>query len=458
MNKSLLLIPILGILLTSGCQLFEDDLGTNNGVLAVAIPTTTEDFISDNYPDYDIDSADEDDICDDVPVYEVELENGSGPDIDLYFDLDWNFLFEAVDIAVADLPAAVTATIQSEYPNHQIEQDETERWTYPDGTVRFQVELELGSEDIELVLNEDGSIHCVGISNDDDDDDDDDDDGNGSSVNIPADVTSFINDNYGSYDIDGAYEEDICDDVAVYEIELEDGSGPDIDLYFDLDWNFLFEAVDIPVADLPAAVTAAIQSEYPNHQIEQDETERWTYADGTVRYQVELESSSEDDVELVLNGDGSIHCVGTSNDDDDDDDDDDDGNGSSVNIPADVTSFINDNYGSYDIDGAYEEDICDDVPVYEVELEDGAGPDIDLYFDLDWNFLFEAVEIAVADLPAAVTATIQSEYPGYQIEQDETERWTYPDGTIRYQVYLESSSEDIELVLNADGSIHCTDD
>jgi hypothetical protein len=91
MNKSLLLIPILGILLTSGCQLFEDDLGTNNGVLAVAIPTTTEDFISDNYPDYDIDSADEDDICDDVPVYEVELENGSGPDIDLYFDLDWNF-------------------------------------------------------------------------------------------------------------------------------------------------------------------------------------------------------------------------------------------------------------------------------------------------------------------------------------------------------------------------------
>jgi uncharacterized protein YdeI (BOF family) len=249
-------------------------------------------------------------------------------------------------------------------------------------------------------------------------------------------------------------------------VELEDGPGPDIDLYFDMDWNFLFQATDIANAALPSAVTASIQSQYPGYTIEQGSSERFDFPDGSVQYYVELESNSNNDLEVVLKADGSIVCTDTSsNDDDDDDDDDNNGNGNngnngqSVNIPSATLDFINGNYPGFQVQGAHTEDLCDDVPVYEVELEDGPGPDIDLYFDLNWNYLFQATDIANAALPSAVTASIQSQFPGYTIEQGQSERFDFPDGSVQYYVELESNSDDdLEVVLKADGSIVCTDE
>ena len=84
--------------------------------------------------------------------------------------------------------------------------------------------------------------------------------------------------------------------------------------------------------------------------------------------------------------------------------------------------------------------------------------DIDLYFDLDGNFLFEGDDISTASLPAAVVATLNAQYPNYNI--NDAEMLTLPDGSIQYWVEVENDDDDDEdeydVVLTADGSIICS--
>ncbi|MCU0346666.1 MAG: PepSY-like domain-containing protein, partial [Saprospiraceae bacterium] len=191
--------------------------------------------------------------------------------------------------------------------------------------------------------------------------------------------------------------------------------------------TFLFEATDVQNAALPSAVLATVQSQFPGYSIEPGNSERYDFPDGSVQYHVELEHSTAPDLDVVLQANGTIVCTDTSDDDNDDDsdddsDDDNDDNNSGgsnnaepSNIPADALDFINSNFAGYDVQDVNDDDLCNDVPVYEVELENGPGPDIDLYFDLSWNFLFEATDVQNAALPSAVLATVQSQFPGYSI-------------------------------------------
>ena len=134
---------------------------------------------------------------------------------------------------------------------------------------------------------------------------------------------------------------------------------------------------------------------------------------------------------------------------------------SSSEIPGDVLSFIQENYPGYRIEEFEKEDLCNDEYYYEVELEDGPGEDKELYFSLQWEFLFELVEISTDDLPSAVTNTIERDYPNHEIEKDDIYRLIWNDDTIQYLVELEGgpgSDSDPEIIFDADGSIDCIDD
>ncbi|MEO0877743.1 MAG: hypothetical protein AAFY48_24335, partial [Bacteroidota bacterium] len=120
--------------------------------------------------------------------------------------------------------------------------------------------------------------------------------------------------------------------------------------------------------------------------------------------------------------------------------------------------FITMNYPGYQVTSAETEDICDDVLLYEVELEDGPGPDVELYFDLNWAFQFAQTEINADQLPDAVLTAIAMDYAGYEVDGDEVERQEWVDGELRFSMELESANEDLEIIFNADGSLYCLDD
>ncbi|MEL6659663.1 MAG: PepSY-like domain-containing protein [Bacteroidota bacterium] len=295
-------------------------------------------------------------------------------------------------------------------------------------------------------------------------------------IELPEAVTNFLAENYPDFQIRSSDEEDLCGDIPVLEVELEDGPGPDVDLYFTPVGEFLFVATDITVAELPEAVLATIANDFMDYTINPDDVERFDYPDGSVEYEVELvhNSTGEED-DAVFAADGSLICFDDDGDDDDDEEEDDEGEdddddeeddegeddddeNNSVDLPEEVRDFIMMNYPGYEIRSAETEDICDDVLMYEVELEDGPGPDVELYFNLDWEFQFTQTEISANELPDAVLSTIAMNYADFEIDEDKVERQEWADGVLRFSLELESADEDLEIIFNADGSLYCLDD
>lgn len=292
--------------------------------------------------------------------------------------------------------------------------------------------------------------------------------------NLPESVRDFIFTNYSGYRLDNIHTEDICHDSLVLEVELEDGPGPDVDLYFSLDGTFLFAAKDISVNNLPEAVANAITTGFPSYVIDNnsDDLERFEFENGSVQFKVKLRPAvgSGSSLEVIFDANGTIICQdgsGSNGNDDNGGDDNGSGDDNSNNnggnnnsgVPGSVSNYVSTNYPGYRISSAHNEDLCDHSIVLKVELEDGPGPDIDLYFKLSGEFLFAAIEISPANLPSAVKAAITSRFPGLDIEDDETERYEFPNGTIQYKVELErDSGSDIEVVFSANGDIVCRKD
>lgn len=286
-----------------------------------------------------------------------------------------------------------------------------------------------------------------------------------SPADLPESVINYVNENYAGSRFDRVRLEDICDSTAI-KVELEDGSSSNVELYFSLAGDLLFTAKDIAASALPAAVRATIGAQFATYVIDStgDDIERWEFADSSVQYKVKLlpRSGSGAKLEVIFNANGGVVCRDSSGNDDDDDDNGNDDNGNDDNgnnngsLPNNVTNYIRANYNGYRIDSWHNEDLCDNRIVLKVELEDGPGPDVDLYFTQAGEFLFAAKEIKISDLPNAIRNAIATNFPGYGIEDDKTERFQLADGSFQYKVELErNSGSDVEVIFDANGRIVC---
>lgn len=457
---------LFSLFLASGCQLLESDEFVLND--PIELPEVAANFITTNFPDFAIRGQDGEDLCDNTDVLKVELEDGPGPDIDLYFTLAGEFLFSATDIMSDELPQAVRATIDSAFATYVIDASSVERFDYPDGSVQYEVELiDANGEDHDLVIAPDGAIICWEADFPDDDDDDDDNDGRDSLfTTLPDSVRTFISNTYGGYRVDDVAREDLCDDEYFFEVELEDGPGPDIDLYFSLDWVFRFSASDISADQIPVTVSDAVATDFPGYQIVAGKAERLNYPNGDVAYLLEIENADGRDRDVVYDSSGTLKCDDDDDSDDDDDDDsddddddsdDDDDDDRNVTLPDSIRAYVSSLYAGYRIDGVERDDLCDDQYYFKVELEDGPGGDIDLYFDLGWQLSFTATEIDAAALPSAVMTTLANDFPGAQIDGDDIERLDFPDGSVQYYLEVATSGDDYDLVYTAAGVLVCSD-
>lgn len=320
MKKSILFaIGLLGLLyLFPSCSEFSDDDDLYIDIPIDSLPDNIIPFLQENYGGYSIRHAELEDLCDSTLVYELELEDGPGPDVDLVFNLQGEFLFAAMEILLADLPEAVLNSIESNFSGYSIDEDDIEQFELADGSIQYEVELDADNDsdrDIDVVFDENGEIVCQEEESDDDDGRDDDGDDDCDEIdfeNVPDSVLTFINSNFQGYSIDDDVEcETLCDSTLVYEIELEDGPNDDdddVELYFDLDWNFLFSAREISVNDLPEEILNAIRTQFPGYTIEDDDTERFELADGSIQYLVELEPESGSDMNVIFDTEGSVYC------------------------------------------------------------------------------------------------------------------------------------------------------
>lgn len=322
MKKLIFLVPLFGILIAlSSCHEDSSDFSPSD------LPPSVIHFINDHYPSSQLDRVRLEDICDSTAI-KVELEGGSSANVKLYFSLTGDLLFTARDIAASALPAAVRATIDAQFATYAIDStgDDIERWEFSDGTLQYKVKLlprnGVGSK-LEIIFNANGNVLCRDSSGNGSDDNGNDDNsngnGNGSDDNsngnngnnnnggLPSNVATYISTNYPGYHIDNSHNEDLCDNQIVLKVELEDGPGPDVDLYFSSAGAFLFAAKEIKTSDLPNAVRNAINTNFPGYQLD-NKTERLQLADGSVQYKVELKRNSGSDVKVIFDANGAIVC------------------------------------------------------------------------------------------------------------------------------------------------------
>jgi len=107
--------------------------------------------------------------------------------------------------------------------------------------------------------------------------------------------------------------------------------------------------------NLPTIINDYLAANYPDYSI--DESEEETLCDGTVVYEVELENSNDDEIELTFDTEGSLLFseseIGTSD------------------LPSAVTNSLATNYADYSIEEAERLDMYDDTKRYEVEIKNG---------------------------------------------------------------------------------------
>ena len=298
-----------------------------------------------------------------------EDDNGGTPFSSVFND---NLLYtpceEDLDITADELPDAIFAYLESNYPGFEI--DDLDQYL-ENGDQRFGLEIDYQDQEIELLFNAEGELISSGPDTDDvyvdddqlpqaaldylnikfpnaaieevsieveygieffdvdlsngvdvyftadgtfacseeDDDEGDDDEGDDDEGDDDTDLTQnaveYIQDNYPGYTIDNIDLEDYCGG-EILEVEIEMGD-EDRDLYFEQNGTFLFEEISIAVEALPQEVMSALQAEYPGFGI--TDAEQLDMADGSTRYWVEVEKDQSDqEFEIILESDGSIVC------------------------------------------------------------------------------------------------------------------------------------------------------
>ena len=179
------------------------------------VPPAILQYVADNYPsDVYIDEMDTEPFG-----YEVELSN----DVELYFDMDGNFISQDIDndddeitVPVSDLPQNAQTLIESHFSGAQAIYLSKNTVTDDDGTV-YELKLDNG---FEIDFDQDGNWTDI--------------EGNRQQVPdalIPQEILSYVLSNYPS----PLFIEGIDKESYGYQIEVSN----DVDLKFDADGNFI---------------------------------------------------------------------------------------------------------------------------------------------------------------------------------------------------------------------------
>ncbi|MCB0526297.1 MAG: PepSY-like domain-containing protein [Lewinellaceae bacterium] len=88
--------------------------------------------------------------------------------------------------------------------------------------------------------------------------------------------------------------------------------------------------------------------------------------------------------------------------------------------------------------------------VFEVEFRQ-LGQKSSAKIEANGNFLESETNIKRSDLPVTVVQALNTQFAGYKIEK--TEKVTFPDGSVAYELEIEKGEQSLEVQFNADGKL-----
>jgi len=122
-------------------------------------------------------------------------------------------------------------------------------------------------------------------------------------------------------------------------------------------------------------------------------------------------------------------------------------------LSTEINAYISTNYSGYTVIHAEIDTICEGV-VTEVLVALTNEQPLKLVFDSASAYLFKAQRIEYSAVPALVSAAVTANYSTFTAMK-RCELYTFPDGALKYKVFLKSTSAKKLVTFNADGSVSC---
>jgi len=230
-----------------------------------------------------------------LTYFEAEFgEDGAESEIKL--DEEGRIVEEERELPTSELPAAAMKSVESEYPDAEIEEVELVMRTY------YEVELESDGKGVTLLVLENGFVlDPASALEPDDEDEGEDDDPEESQVawdDLPEVVQkAFLSHREGVQPLEIEMEK--SGDRVYYEGEYEEENGVEHEIKVDASGMVIEVEDEMDGSRLPDSIKAAVQSKYPDAEIEEASLKRSTY------YVVELEID-EKEVEVKVLGNGML--------------------------------------------------------------------------------------------------------------------------------------------------------
>ncbi len=122
-------------------------------------------------------------------------------------------------------------------------------------------------------------------------------------------------------------------------------------------------------------------------------------------------------------------------------------------LSTEINAYISTNYSGYTVIHAEIDTICEGV-VTEVLVALTNEQPLKLVFDSASAYLFKAQRIEYSAVPTLVSAAVTANYSTYTAMK-RCELYTYPDGALKYNVFMKSTSARKQVTFNADGTVSC---
>lgn len=420
-------------------------------------------------------------------VYEIEFELNR-IDHEVWYDANANLLMHKQDIALTELPQAVTAAIATDYPGYIV--DEAEK-VVKGNITGYYVDLEKNKTEIHAFYKEDGTFIAKNLWEDDSVKPGNDASaetpsvggsltaeqadalieayyaGNDTDVlpgNVPAAITQSFNTLFPT-----ARDVDWETSAEVYKADFEINN-VDYDAWYATDGTLLAYKFDINRSSLPQSVKATIGSLFAGYAI--DDAEK-VVKTGSIGYQLELENRNvEEDAFILEDGTYISNLFYKSSN-----------SGNPPTHPIIPEIPIGDNYTDEQIDQlllAYERGKDTDVhpsavpaaistafasqfpnsydaewervdKTYKVEFEIG-NTDYEAWYVESGVILMYTQEVRYNTVPPAVSNAVASQYNGYVVDGCDY----FLKGTVKgYIIELENKKTGAELTVlyTADGTL-----
>lgn len=132
------------------------------GTIAIdKLPAGVNEFVTKNYPGYQIKSAASDPLCQGGDAIDVAITKRGVPNLSVIFRPDGQFVQQEEDVPLSAAPQKISDVLKTKYANY-IADKQIEKLILADKTVQYLVDLTKGKVSKEVIFSAEGNVVCEG--------------------------------------------------------------------------------------------------------------------------------------------------------------------------------------------------------------------------------------------------------------------------------------------------------